>query len=117
MKDCRDTFASQLLSAGVQLSYVSSQLGHADFGVTVRHYASWVGGDQYRAALTLEEGEVPADLLARLAESPQTPPSELGSVESPSDIGREDASDSEEFADPGPGQREVKGSWRKPPGG
>ncbi len=72
-KDLRDTFASQLLSAGVQLGYVSTQLGHADFGVTVRHYAKWVGGDEYRAALTLEPGEVPADLLARLVESPQAP--------------------------------------------
>jgi integrase len=34
LKDLRDTFASQLLTAGVQLGYVSSQLGHADAGVT-----------------------------------------------------------------------------------
>ncbi len=72
-KDLRDTFASQLLSAGVQLGYVSTQLGHADFGVTVRHYAKWVGGDEYREPLALQEGEVPADLLARLAESHQSP--------------------------------------------
>lgn len=69
MKDLRDTFASQLLSAGVQLGYVSTQLGHADFGVTVRHYAKCVGGDEYRPALIIEPGEVPAHLLARLAES------------------------------------------------
>ena len=39
MKDLRDTFASQLLTAGVQLGYVSAQLGHADVGVTT--YARW----------------------------------------------------------------------------
>jgi integrase len=38
LKDLRDTFASQLLSAGVQLGYVSQQLGHADVAVTARHW-------------------------------------------------------------------------------
>jgi len=65
-KDLRDTFASQLLTAGVQLGYVSQQLGHSDVSVTARHYARWAGGDEYRAPLTIESGEVPADLLARL---------------------------------------------------
>ena len=44
-KDLRDTFASQLLTAGVQLGYVSGQLGHADVSVTTRHYARWAGGN------------------------------------------------------------------------
>lgn len=67
-KDLRDTFASQLLTAGIQLGYVSQQLGHADVAVTARHYARWAGGDSYRRPLEVGEGEVPADLLARLAE-------------------------------------------------
>ncbi len=80
-KDLRDTYASQLLTAGVQLGYVAQQLGHADIGVTARHYAAlrgttrhyarWCGGSEYREPLQLEPGEVPADLLARLVESPQ----------------------------------------------
>jgi len=65
-KDLRDTFASWLLSLGVQLAYVSKELGHADVAVTARHYAKWCAGDVYRAPLPLESGEVPADLLARL---------------------------------------------------
>lgn len=65
-KDLRDTFASQLLSAGVQLGYISRQLGHSSVAVTATHYARWCGGDSYRAPLMLEAGEVPADLLARL---------------------------------------------------
>jgi hypothetical protein len=71
LKDLRDTFASQLLSAAVPLGYVSKQLGHADVGVTVRHYARYVS-DDYREPPRLEPGEVPADLLARLGESHHT---------------------------------------------
>jgi hypothetical protein len=67
LKDLRDTFASQLLTAGVQLGYVSAQLGHADVAVTARHYARWIEDDHYREPMQIEPGEVPADLLARLA--------------------------------------------------
>lgn len=72
MKDLRDTFASQLLTAGVQLGYVSLQLGHADVQVTARHYARWCGGFEYRSPMLVGPGELPADLLARLVpiESP-----------------------------------------------
>jgi integrase len=73
-KDLRDTFASQLLTAGVQLGYVSQQLGHSDVSVTARHNAKWAGGDQYLSRLQIREGEVSADLLARLTKkSPQNP--------------------------------------------
>ncbi len=73
-KDLRDTFASQLLTAGVQLGYMSRQLGHSDVSVTARHYARWAGGDAYRSPLEVREDEVPADLLARLTESPHKIP-------------------------------------------
>ncbi len=77
LKDLRDTYASHLLTAGVQLGYVSQQLGHADVAVTARHYARWAGGDIYRAPMILGPDEVPADFLARL-ESPQSPPTSEG---------------------------------------
>lgn len=64
-KDLRDTFASQLLTAGVQLGYISAQLGHGDVATTARHYAAWAGEGAYRRPLTVEPGEVPADLIAR----------------------------------------------------
>lgn len=64
-KDLRDTFASHLLTRGVNPAYVSRQLGHADWSVTARHYARWTGGDQYVEPERLRSGEVPADLLAR----------------------------------------------------
>jgi len=65
----RDTYASHLLSAGVQLTYVSAQLGHADVSVAAHHYARWCGGDEYRPPIPLAAGEVPADLLARLSKT------------------------------------------------
>jgi hypothetical protein len=67
MKDLRDTFASQLLTAGVQLGYVSLQLGHSTVAVTAQHYARWVGEDEYRDPVHLEPDELPADVLAKLA--------------------------------------------------
>lgn len=54
LKDLRDSFASHLLTAGVQLGYLSLALGHADVAVTARHYARWAGGDVYREPLALE---------------------------------------------------------------
>jgi hypothetical protein len=58
---------SKLLTCGVNLAYVSRQLGHADIQVTTRHYARWCGGDEYREPMRLDAGEVPTDLLARIA--------------------------------------------------
>ena len=49
MTDLRDTFASQLLTCGVSLGYVSAQLGHSNVSTTARHYVRWAGGDTYRA--------------------------------------------------------------------
>ena len=65
-RDLRDTFASQVLMAGIQLGYVSMQLGHADVAVTARHYARWCGGDSYRQPMQRADGEAPPDLLTRL---------------------------------------------------
>ena len=67
-KDLRDTFASQLITAGIQLPYVSLQLGHADQALTARHYAKWVALEGYRAPIELGDGQVPADLLATICE-------------------------------------------------
>jgi len=65
-KGLRDTFASQLLTAGVTLAYVALQLGHQDEKTTAKHYAKWVASDRYREPMALIEGEVPADLLTRM---------------------------------------------------
>jgi integrase len=66
LKDLRDSYACHLVSAGIPLGYVSKQLGHADIAITARHYARWIG-DAYQQPTPLAEGEVPADLLARIS--------------------------------------------------
>jgi hypothetical protein len=69
-KDLRDTYASHLLSANIPLPYVSKQLGHGDVLTTARHYARWIDASgRYVAPPVLQQGEVPADLLARLGRS------------------------------------------------
>jgi integrase len=55
-KDLRDTYACQLLTAGIPLGYISRQLGHAHVAVTARHYARWAGEDGYREPISLREG-------------------------------------------------------------
>lgn len=72
LKDLRDSYASHLLTAGVQLAYISKQLGHADVGTTARHYATWSAESEYRDPMPLAPGEIPADLLDRIL-SPQLP--------------------------------------------
>jgi integrase len=81
-KDCRDSFASHLLSAGVQLGYISRQLGHSSVAITATSYARWCGGDTYRAPIALEPGELPCDLLARLPKASET--SDLQTVQAAS---------------------------------
>ena len=56
LKDLRDTYASHLLSAGVQLGYVSAQLGHADVGRDGEALRRWAGGDLYREPMQLKGG-------------------------------------------------------------
>ena len=55
------------MTAGVKLGYVSKQLGHSDVSVTARHYARWIDDDAHRHPLTVGDGEVPADLIARIS--------------------------------------------------
>jgi len=44
----RDTFACELLEAGVPIEEVSVLLGHSSITVTQKHYAPWVAGRQAR---------------------------------------------------------------------
>lgn len=76
IKDLRDTYASQLLSAGFQLGYISRQLGHSSVLMTAQHYARWVdagGDDWYSAPVELDPGEVPADWFSRATGRRETP--------------------------------------------
>ena len=88
LKDLRDTFASQLLTAGVQLGYISNQLGHSTVELTARHYARWIDRGEYVEPLVLEHADIPADLLARLGgKSHHTPTSRRSPSEAVHDDG------------------------------
>lgn len=67
-KDLRSTFASQLLSAGVPVTYIARLLGHSTTQLTETRYARWIP-EGYREPERLREGEVVTDLMARLEES------------------------------------------------
>jgi integrase len=73
-KDLRASFASHLLTVGVPLGWISDALGHADVGVTARHYARYLTAAAYRPPLVVAPNEVPPDLLARLDGSPPPAP-------------------------------------------
>jgi hypothetical protein len=59
----RHTFASNLLSAGFALEFISRQLGHASVYTTAKHYAKWLT-DEYREPPVLAAGDLPCDWLA-----------------------------------------------------
>ena len=44
----RDTFATELLLAGVPLEEVSILLGHSNIRITARHYSPWIRARQVR---------------------------------------------------------------------
>lgn len=72
IKDLRDTDACQLLSCGVPLGYVSTQLGHSEIATTSRYYAKWIDNG-HQSSPVLGPTEVYADFLARLGKSHQSP--------------------------------------------
>ena len=77
LKDLRDTFASQLLTCGVPIGWISLQLGHAEVDITSKRYARWCGGLDYREPMARRAGEVPTDFLARIGEqSPHKVPTD-----------------------------------------
>jgi integrase len=63
LKDLRDTWACQMLTAGVSLTYVAKQLGNS-MQTCIQH-AEWCE-EEYRDPMIRESGEVPADFLSRL---------------------------------------------------
>lgn len=58
----RHTFATMLLMGGVNVAYLSRQLGHKSVRVTLDHYARWIdgadsGGEAAKAADVFRKGE------------------------------------------------------------
>jgi len=52
--DLRHTYASLLLAAGVPITYVSAQLGHANPTTTLRYYARWIPSQGQRWVALLD---------------------------------------------------------------
>ena len=50
----RDTFAVEMLLAGVPLEQVSMLLGHKSIRVTEKHYAPWVRARQEQLELSVQ---------------------------------------------------------------
>jgi hypothetical protein len=65
LHDMWPRFASHFLTAGIPSSYIGKQLAHGSQQRTALH-AQWMP-DDYVEPMRLESGEVPVDLLARLA--------------------------------------------------
>jgi integrase len=40
--ECRHTYATFMLAAGVPIEWISRQLGHAKIQTTLTHYARWL---------------------------------------------------------------------------
>ena len=50
----RHTFASMMLSAGENLSWVSNQMGHSNVLITAQIYARWIPSDTKQGSKALE---------------------------------------------------------------
>ena len=74
----RDTFATELLLAGVPIERVSVLLGHSSVKITERHYAPWVRERQEQLEADLERSWGRDPILFALEESAQkeAPPEE-----------------------------------------
>jgi len=83
-KDLRDTFASHLLSNGVDPFQIMRWMGHApgSYAMFRRRYAKYLNapGEVWQEPMQLEYWEVPPDLLGR-AEPRVTLGSHLGHIE------------------------------------
>lgn len=53
---CRHTFASQLLSQGENIAYISKLLGHKDVEMAIRVYAQWVSEGEQLGGKKTERG-------------------------------------------------------------
>lgn len=83
-KDLRDTYATTLCGRGINLRWISRQLGHGSVVVTERHYARFLGADGYQNPWIVPAGMLPSDMFAELErlvpqESPQLPQTVGGS--------------------------------------
>jgi integrase/recombinase XerD len=61
----RDTFAVEMLLAGVPLEQVSTLLGHKSVKITEKHYAPWVKARQEQLAANVRKAWAILDVADR----------------------------------------------------
>ena len=68
MHECRHTFASLMIAAGVNAKALSTYLGHANISITLDTYGHLMPGNEAEAAGMLDAYMARADTAARLAQ-------------------------------------------------
>ena len=79
----RDTFAVELLLAGVAMQDVSALLGHASITTTERHYAPWDRSRRDRLAAIVRDANERDELLRELGGSPAAQTNAGAATDSP----------------------------------
>jgi integrase len=68
LHECRHTFASLMIAAGVNAKALSTYMGHANIGITLDRYGHLMPGNEVEAAGLLDAYLQRADTAARLAQ-------------------------------------------------
>lgn len=68
LHECRHTFASLMIAAGVNAKALSTYMGHANIAVTIDRYGHLMPGNEDQAAALLDAYLERADTAARLAQ-------------------------------------------------
>jgi integrase len=66
--ECRHTFASLMIAAGVNAKALSTYMGHANVSVTMDRHAHLMPGNEAEAASLLDAYLARSDTAARLAQ-------------------------------------------------
>jgi integrase len=67
LHECRHTFASLMIAAGVNAKALSRDMGHVSITVTLDRYGHLMPGNEDEAAALLDAYPVRADTAARMA--------------------------------------------------
>jgi integrase len=68
LHECRHTFASLMIAAGVNAKALSTYMGHANIAITLDRYGHLLPGNEDEAAGLLDAYLARADTAARLAQ-------------------------------------------------
>jgi len=87
LHECRHTFASLMIAAGVNAKALSTYMGHAAISITIDRYGHLMPGNEAEAAGMLDAYMSRADTRARLAQLDSTGPNTGPSSDPASKVG------------------------------